>query len=224
MSVGLFVRGSILAYPFLLAVLTDETSSVIGSHDRASIDLCHGPVRSRTAIQLSVRAPGETGQLSAGKITEEEWGEYCQRRVRAFPHRRWPREQNPKESPLDQTRQRSNLPLALRAPLPPPLSRSFSTLMLVRRHAGSLFGRRRRAGAADLEGKAGRLGEHGRRENGRAGAVREPHSRKGQASKGRGRPVCGVESCRGASRRGRQEKISPRLDLKARGSLLTRFQ
>ena len=116
MRVVVFVRGSILAYAFLLAVLTDETSRVIGSHDNASIDLCHGPVRSRTAIQLSVRAPGETGQLSAGKITEEEWGEYCQRRVSAFPHRRWPREQSPKESSLYQTRRRSNLPLALSVP------------------------------------------------------------------------------------------------------------
>ena len=126
MSVGLFVRGSILAYAFLLAVLTDETSRVIGSHDSASIDLCHGLVRSRTAIQLSVGAPGETGQLSAGKITEEEWGEYCQRHVSAFPHRRWPREQSPKESSLYQTRRRSNLPLALSAPsatTPEPLVR-----------------------------------------------------------------------------------------------------
>ena len=39
----------------------------------------------------------------------------------------------------------------------PRLSRSFGTLMLVGRHGRPLFGRRRRVGVADLNGKAGRL-------------------------------------------------------------------
>lgn len=155
MRVVFFVSGSVRACAFSIAFHADVTRGSLRSHEVLPLACYRALSGNAPPIQHAVVARRENGPLSAGELTTEESLECCQNTRRVF---RTDADQEKKAS-SSQTRRRTQRTLPWSGPS------STAPEPLVRHSHGdgpawrALYGRGRRAGAADLEGKAGCLGK-----------------------------------------------------------------